>query len=105
MALGLNEFEGKKTGVKANCIIFLLVGLLALLAFLPFKAEAKAVIRTEYGVVEKGSDGDTIEAIADNGTKLKVRLYGIDAPETAKVTRKGLSGSRGSRSVKNPYTL
>ena len=67
---------------------------LALLVFLPFSLPAKNVIRTEYGVVMKVSDGDSIEAITDNGTKLKIRLYGIDAPETAK-GRNGVIGKQG----------
>ena len=34
------------------------------------------------GIVEKVSDGDTLTVLTANGTKLKVRLHGIDAPET-----------------------
>ena len=35
------------------------------------------------GIVEKVSDGDTLTVLTANGTKLKVRLHGIDAPETS----------------------
>jgi len=45
---------------------------------------AKQPIRVIEGTVTKISDGDTIQ-VADNlGTKIKVRFYGIDAPETEK---------------------
>lgn len=39
------------------------------------------------GTVVKVSDGDTIN-VDDNGTKVKVRLYGIDAPETPKINKR-----------------
>jgi endonuclease YncB( thermonuclease family) len=38
--------------------------------------------------VTKVSDGDTITVETRESTKLKVRLYGIDAPETEKINRK-----------------
>jgi len=47
-----------------------------------FSAFAKSPIRTVEGIVKKVNSGDTIEVTISNGTKLKVRLYGIDAPET-----------------------
>jgi len=37
--------------------------------------------RVVSGIVEKVSDGDTLTVLTANGTKLKVRLHGIDAPE------------------------
>jgi endonuclease YncB( thermonuclease family) len=40
------------------------------------------------GFVTKVSDGDTIQVITDNKTKLKVRLSGIDCPETPKINQK-----------------
>ena len=49
---------------------------------------AKDPIRTVTGTVTKVSDGDTIHITTPEQTKLKVRLYGIDAPETSKINRK-----------------
>jgi micrococcal nuclease len=42
-------------------------------------------IRTVTGTVTKISDGDTIRVITLEQTKLKVRLYGIDAAETPRI--------------------
>jgi hypothetical protein len=36
----------------------------------------------EEGIVERVADGDTITVIAPNQTKLRIRMFGIDAPET-----------------------
>lgn len=44
------------------------------------KAEAKQIV---YGRVIHVSDGDTLSVQKQNGEKIKVRLYGIDAPEKA----------------------
>jgi len=44
-----------------------------------------AAIRTVTGTITKVSDGDTIHLTTPEQTKLKVRLYGIDAPETPKI--------------------
>jgi len=44
-----------------------------------------AAIRTVTGTVTKVSDGDTIHLTTAEQTKLRVRLYGIDAPETVKI--------------------
>lgn len=57
------------------------------LLFLTIPAFAKSPILTAYGTVTKVSDGDTVHVVTDN-TKLRVRLYGIDAPETAKINKK-----------------
>jgi len=46
-----------------------------------------AAIRTVTGTVTKVSDGDTIQVVTPEQTKLKIRLYGIDAPETPKINR------------------
>lgn len=70
---------------KLNRSIFLaLAGIL-----FPFTlAQAKEPIRTIEGIVSKVSDGDTINVQDNQGTKVKVRLYGIDAPETEKSNKK-----------------
>jgi endonuclease YncB( thermonuclease family) len=49
-----------------------------------FSAFAKGPIRTIEGIVTKVTDGNTMQVTATNRTKLKVRLYGIYAPETGK---------------------
>ena len=47
-----------------------------------------ATIRTLTGTVTKVSDGDTIQVTTPEQTKLKVRPYDIDAPETQKVNQR-----------------
>src|ERR1035437_2885019 len=49
---------------------------------------SQAEIRTVTGTVTKVSDGDTIHLTTPEQTKLRVRLYGIDAPETAKINNR-----------------
>lgn len=44
-----------------------------------------ATIRNVTGTVTKVSDGDTIHLTTPEKTKLRIRLYGIDAPETYKI--------------------
>ncbi|MBU5612664.1 thermonuclease family protein [Geomonas sp. Red51] len=51
-------------------------------------ALARPPVRTIDAFVSKVSDGDTVQVQDALGTKLKVRLYGIDAPETEKKNRK-----------------
>jgi endonuclease YncB( thermonuclease family) len=48
----------------------------------------QSTIRTVTGTVTKVSDGDTIHLTTPEQTKLKVRLYGLDAPETDKMNNK-----------------
>ena len=45
-------------------------------------------IRTVTGKVTKVSDGDTIQLTTHGETKLRVRLYGIDAPEAEKINQR-----------------
>jgi micrococcal nuclease len=40
--------------------------------------------RIDEGVVERVADGDTRTVITPNHTKLRIRMWGIDAPETPK---------------------
>ena len=49
---------------------------------------SNAATRTLTGTVTKVSDGDTIHLTTPEQTKLRVRLYGIDAPETPKVNNR-----------------
>jgi len=66
-------------------------GLFLLTALLIFFAAAShaAPLRTVTATITKITDGDTVQAVTPEGTKLKVRLYGIDAPETAKGQKPG----------------
>ena len=43
--------------------------------------------RIEEGTVTRVADGDTITVITANQTKLRIRMVGIDAPETPKGTK------------------
>jgi endonuclease YncB( thermonuclease family) len=43
--------------------------------------------RIEEGTVTRVADGDTITVITANQTKLRIRMLGIDAPETPKGTK------------------
>jgi micrococcal nuclease len=60
---------------------------------------AREPIRTVTGTVTKVSDGNTIHVKIPDQTKLKVRLYGIDAPET----EKGNKQTGQSHSPGQPY--
>lgn len=51
-------------------------------------AAAKEPIRTLEGIVSKVSDGDTIHIKDSSGGEIRVRLYGIDAPEIKKSNHK-----------------
>ena len=67
-----------------------------LLLFLAAPSLAKEPIRVIDGTVSRVSDGDTIQVVDRLGTKVKIRLYGIDAPETEKKSRKtGLVSKEG----------
>jgi len=78
--IGVTSLRGKV------CLLALTV--LTLLASISSISQAKDPIRTIEGIVTKVSDGDTINVTDPLGTKLKIRLYGIDAPETEKSSKK-----------------
>jgi len=59
----------------------ILISTLSLLLLLAADAFAGRIIE---GVVKAVYDGDTVMLATRNESRLKVRLYGIDAPETAK---------------------
>ena len=60
---------------------------LSAMLLLSQQAFAKDALRVLEGTVIKVSDGDTIN-VDSGGTKLKIPLYGIDAPENPKTNRK-----------------
>ena len=62
--------------------------LISLLLATALPAAAKEPIRIIEGMVTKVSDGDTIQITDGLGTKVKVRFYGMDAPETEKSNKK-----------------
>ena len=70
---------------KILLLIFLII---FVFSFLTTPLSAKTPIRTVEGIVIKVSDGDTLQVRTSEETKLKVRLYGIDAPETEKSNRR-----------------
>jgi len=49
---------------------------------------ARNPICTVDGIVTHVSDGDTVKLETAEGAKLKIRLYGIDAPEMEKISRR-----------------
>ena len=61
-------------------IVALACGMTALLLGAP--------IRTVEATITKVSDGDTVQTTTPEGTKLRVRLYGIDATETGRKNKK-----------------
>ncbi|MDD5533531.1 MAG: thermonuclease family protein [Syntrophales bacterium] len=75
----------KPCHAKGLRILCLLAGLTTFLLTSP--SPARDPIRTVTGTVTKVTDGDTIQVTTAEQTKLKVRLYGIDTPETAKLNR------------------
>lgn len=72
---------------RATVLILLIVPILFLISE-PAAAGQGHLLRSVEGTVSKISDGDTITVYTDDGTKLKVRLAGVDCPETPKVNHK-----------------
>lgn len=72
---------------KANSIAAFITFLFSILLLSP-PSLSHAVIGTFDGTLPKVSDGDTIKVITEEVTKLKIRLYGYDLPETEKVNRR-----------------
>jgi endonuclease YncB( thermonuclease family) len=70
-------------GFRTLCLLVVLSTLL-----IAFSSFAREPIRTVTGTVTKVSDGDTIHVTTPEKTKLTVRLYGIDAPETPKINQR-----------------
>jgi micrococcal nuclease len=76
----------KAFSIKGFLTLYLLAGLTTFL--LTSFSFAREPIRTVTGIVTKVSDGDTIHVTTQEKTKLKVRLYGVDAPETPKINQR-----------------
>jgi len=72
--------------IRGFLILCLLAGLTTFL--LTSFSFAREPIRTVTGTVTKVSDGDTIHVTTPEKTKLTVRLYGMDAPETPKINQR-----------------
>jgi endonuclease YncB( thermonuclease family) len=79
----------KTFSTKSLFIVGLLAGITIL--FFTFLSFARETIRTVTGTVTKVSDGDTIHVTTPEQTKLRVRLYGIDAPEAPKTDQHTVS--------------
>jgi endonuclease YncB( thermonuclease family) len=78
-----------KTFTIKNAIILVLLVVLSISLLTTFSFARKSIpIRTVTGKVTKVSDGDTIHVTTPEQTRLTVRLYGIDAPETPKVNQR-----------------
>jgi micrococcal nuclease len=83
--------NGEAMHLKTSPIeAFLILALLAGLTPLPFSpiSFAREPIRTVVGTVTKVSDGDTSQVTTPEHTKLRIRLYGMDAPETPKINQR-----------------
>ena len=82
----------------------LFLSIVVFLILIPTFSVAREPLRVIEGKVVKVSDGDTINVQDSLGTKVKVRLYGIDAPETEKTNRKtGRLVNRGNLTEKNHF--
>jgi micrococcal nuclease len=81
-----NAMYRKTFSAKRFLTLCLLAGLTILLHAAP--SFAREPIRTVTGTVTKVSDGDTIHVTTPEKTKLTVRLYGMDAPETPKINQR-----------------
>lgn len=64
----------------AKILLALILSILILANAVP----VLAIDRTVNGVVDRVIDGDSLHVITPEGTKLRIRLAYIDAPETAK---------------------
>lgn len=77
------------------------VFLSAFFFLLVFSVPSCATPRMEEGKVTRVADGDTLTLVTREGTKLKVRLYGIDAPE---IRHEGVPGQPFGKEAKAALT-
>lgn len=71
----------------------------AVALLLAFPAHAAAGPREVEGIVIRVGDGDTVTVAAASGEEVRVRLYGIDAPEIRHKDRPGQPHGRESRNA------
>ena len=81
--------DSRHNGIQLRCGAGLMRLLLAICTLLLLAAADSHAARTIEGVVRAVYDGDTILLVTREASRLKVRLYGIDAPETAKPDKPG----------------
>ena len=73
--------------------------LLAICLLVVFAATDSHASRTVEGVVRAVYDGDTVLLATRESSRLKIRLYGVDAPETAKPGQPGQPFGEAARRV------
>jgi endonuclease YncB( thermonuclease family) len=72
----------------ARKILLIIFSIAAIICLPTTPLLTRESIRTVDGIVTQVSDGDTVKLETTEGTKLKIRLYGIDAPEMEKINRR-----------------
>jgi endonuclease YncB( thermonuclease family) len=71
-------FSGRTTVLKGRRLLYPLIALAFLTTTVPaIWADSRSLVAT----VQRVSDGNRIIAMTADGTTLRVRLFGIDAPE------------------------
>lgn len=72
--------------MRINQLLFILIFTM----FISVPVSAKEPIKIMECMVDRVVDGDTVSVVVRNGggARIKIRLYGIDAPETEKVGKK-----------------
>ena len=78
--------------------------LLTFLAFIVSAPPAHSATNVLGRFVQRVADGDTVTLVTHDGAKLRVRLYGIDAPEDGdargRVNRSPTGGHRLERGIR-----
>jgi hypothetical protein len=88
-ALALREGEVEGTVPTKRSLLSWLSALDCLALAVPaYSASPRSIVTT----VQRVADGDTIKGISANGTKLRIRLLGIDASESAYEARPHVVG-------------
>jgi micrococcal nuclease len=75
-------------GIPTRKILLTVFSVTAIIYLSTTSLLARNPIRTVDGIVTQVTDGDTVKLETTEGTKLKIRLYGIDAPEMEKINRR-----------------